>query len=277
MISQWLLEHGSDAQFVLFFSLFGLFAGAEILIPKRRRSPHSSGRWRTNLLLTALNVGVLSTLPIHLIGVAIWAQNRQVGVLNHINVPMGALIVSTLLVRGLISFATHYLLHKVPWLWRIHRVHHWDIQLDVTSTVRFHPLEFIVTLIPGILVVMLFGLSPWILMLYELLDVSVTLFSHSNIRVPTAIDRVLRYIIVTPDLHRIHHSVDPRETDQNFGAVFPIWDILFGTFRTTSRYPQETMPLGLDTPRDQRIYHLVWLLTSPFKIMPQSNSSPKVH
>ena len=154
-------------------------------------------------------------------------------------------------------------MHKVSWFWRLHRVHHLDTELDVSTTVRFHPLEFAVALLIGIPLVLVFGLTLWILLLYELLDAVVTLFSHANIRLPMAVDRVLRFIIVTPDLHRIHHSSWQPETDSNFSAVFPIWDIVFGTFRTQTRAPQETMELGLEEIRDERANRMMWLLASP--------------
>jgi sterol desaturase/sphingolipid hydroxylase (fatty acid hydroxylase superfamily) len=169
-----------------------------------------------------------------------------------------------LLARGFISFFTHYLMHKVPLLWRLHRVHHLDTELDVSTTVRFHPFEFLAALIPGVPLVVAFGMSPWVLMLYEILDAVVTLFSHANIRLPESLDRLLRYVIVTPDLHRVHHSSWQTETDSNFSAVFPIWDIVFKTFRTETRVSHETMELGLEEVRDERANRFLWLLGSPF-------------
>jgi sterol desaturase/sphingolipid hydroxylase (fatty acid hydroxylase superfamily) len=176
-------------------------------------------------------------------------------------------VATTLLIRGFVSFGTHWLNHKVPFLWRFHRVHHLDTELDVSSTVRFHPLEMPISLLLGLPVVVGFGLSPWVLIFYELLDVSVTLFSHSNIRVPPWLDRPLRYVIVTPNLHTVHHSTHRPETDSNFSAVFPIWDVIMGTFRTETRQPLESMPLGLDDVRDARAHRFWWLLASPFRAM----------
>ena len=173
------------------------------------------------------------------------------------------MIVGTLLARGFISFFTHFLMHKVQFLWLIHRVHHLDTEMDVSTTVRFHPVEFIINLIIGAPIVLAFGMTPWVLLLYELLDAVVNLFTHANIRLPSGIERVIHYVIVTPDLHRIHHSSWQPETDTNFGAVFPIWDILFGTFQTQTRTPQETMELGLEEVRDERTNRLLWLLRSP--------------
>jgi sterol desaturase/sphingolipid hydroxylase (fatty acid hydroxylase superfamily) len=153
-------------------------------------------------------------------------------------------------------------MHRVPLCWRLHRVHHLDTELDVSSTVRFHPLEFLVTTMPSVPLVVAFGLTPWVVALYELLDVGVTLFSHSNVRLPRRLDAALRCLIVTPDLHRIHHSTWRPETNSNFGAVFPWWDMLFGTYRTIPRAPHATMPLGLDELRGPRANSLWWLLRS---------------
>lgn len=144
-------------------------------------------------------------------------------------------------------------------------MHHLDTELDVSTNVRFHPFEFITNAIFGIPIILFFGFPVWVLMLYELLDVVVTLISHANLSLPKKLDRVLHYFIVTPDLHRIHHSAYQPETDSNYGAVFPIWDILFGTFKTQTRAPQKEMEIGLEEVRDERTNSIVWLLLSPFK------------
>jgi sterol desaturase/sphingolipid hydroxylase (fatty acid hydroxylase superfamily) len=155
-------------------------------------------------------------------------------------------------------------------------VHHLDTELDVSSTVRFHPLEMPISMVIGLPMVAVLGLSPWVLIFYELFDVTVTLFSHSNLRVAPWLNRYLRYIIVTPDLHRVHHSTYRPETDSNYSAVFPIWDVLFGTFRTTTREPLATMPLGLDEVRNPEANRFWWLLRSPFVLPGRTRSKPLV-
>lgn len=239
----------------------------ERLIPKRdvQKSPYR--RWGNNLALTILAILVLPLVPVTFITAAFWAESAGFGLLNGPGsiLPLSLVVLITLLIRAFISFGTHWLNHRVPLLWRIHRVHHLDTELDVTSTVRFHPLEMPVSLLIGLPVVVLCGLSPWVLILYELLDVSVTLFSHSNIRLPASLDRVLRYLIVTPDLHKVHHSSHQPETDSNYSAVFPVWDLLFGTFRTETREPLDTMELGLKQWRAPEADRFWWLLLSPMK------------
>lgn len=265
MIDQWITQNAETLQFVLFFALLFIFSLAEVFEPKRLGPMRRKERWLTNFLLTALNIAVMSLLPVTFFSVAVWAHEDGFGLFNQIRLPLVALVIGNLLGRGFISFFTHYLMHKVPWLWRLHRVHHLDTEMDISTTVRFHPFEFVTTLMIGIPIVLGLGLSLWILLLYETLDAVVTLFSHANVRLPGAVDRVLRYFIVTPDLHRVHHSSWQPETDSNFGAVFPIWDIVFGTFRTQTRAPQETMELGLEEIRDERTNRLWWLLASPAK------------
>ena len=260
--SAWVLAHGADLQVALFFGLLVLMAVAERLWPRRPGAMERRSRWPANFVLTGLNLATMSVIPISLITAASFAQARGLGLLNHVALPIAALIAANLALRGFISFSTHYLMHKVPAFWRVHRVHHLDTELDVSSTVRFHPLEFVVALLPGIPMVLAFGLTPWILMVYELMDVVVTLWSHSNIRLPAALDRILRYVVVTPDLHRVHHSSFQPETDSNFSAVLPIWDLVFGTFRTIPRDRHSTMELGLSEVRGRAANRIGWLLKS---------------
>ncbi len=263
MIEDWVNNNAETVQYILFFTLFFIFGLIEVFEPKRSGPMQRKARWFTNFVLTFLNVVVIGLMPVTFFSVAIWAQEQGYGLLNLFTMPLVVLLLGTLLARGFISFFSHYLMHKVPFLWRLHRVHHLDTEMDVSTTVRFHPLEFVVSTAIGVVIVLSLGLTPWILLIYELLDVAVNVFSHSNIPVPRRLNQVLRYIIVTPDLHRIHHSSWQPETDSNFSAVFPIWDIVVGTFRTETRIPQETMELGLEEVRDKRTNHFLWLLVSP--------------
>ena len=269
-----MLSMGNDLQFYLFFGFLGVFLIAERLLPKRQPDTSQVKRWRTNAALTIVVVLALPLLPASFITAALWAEEKGFGLFNLLgeDFPVAGLIALTLLGRGFISFGTHYLNHKVPFLWRFHRVHHLDTELDVSSTVRMHPIELPLGLIIGLPVVILLGLSPWVLIFYELLDVSVVLFSHANLRIAPMINRYLRYVIVTPDLHKVHHSCYRPETDSNFSAVFPIWDILLGTFRTETREPLATMPLGLDEVRNPQASSFWWLLVSPFVPGRQQNT-----
>lgn len=263
-MADWILANGETLQYALYFSLLLVLIALERLIPRRPEPMERLVRWPSNFLLTFLNVIALGALPVSLLAAAFWAESTGWGLLHQLSLPVTAVVAITLLVRGFISFFTHYLMHMVPLLWRIHRVHHLDTELDVSTTVRGHPLEFAVQSLPAVPIVVAFGLAPWVLVLYELLDVGVNLWSHSNVRVPGALAKALRYVIVTPDLHRIHHSAWKPETNSNFGAVFPVWDLVFGTFRAQPRDGHERMRLGLDEVRGQAAHRPLWLLGSPF-------------
>lgn len=260
----WLKNDSENLQFILFFTLLLIFTVAEFIVPKRKRSD-TKRRWIANYAITFVNIIFLSALPVSFISVSFFAEERHVGILNQFHIPFVWLFIITLLLRGFISFFTHFLSHKIPLFWRLHRVHHLDTELDVSTTVRFHPFEFLINLLIGIPIILIFGLQVWGMMFYELLDVVVTLFSHSNFGLPKKIERWLRYIIVTPDIHRIHHSSWQKETDSNYGAVFPIWDIIFKTFVKGAKQPQEKMELGLTEVRDKRTSNIFWLLISPIK------------
>ena len=261
-----MLLMGEDLQVYLFFGFLTVFLIIERLVPKRKPESSQAKRRFTNSALTVVTILSLPLLPLSFIGAASWAQANGIGAFNVVGeyLPGSVVIVLTLLVRGFVSFGTHWLNHKVPFLWRFHRVHHLDTELDVSSTVRGHPLEMLLSMMIGLPIVLLFGLSPWVLIFYELLDVSVNLFSHANIRLAPSLNGWLRYVITTPDLHKVHHSCYQPETDSNFSAVFPICDTLLGTFRTETREPLETMPLGLEETRDPQANNFWWLLASPF-------------
>lgn len=259
----WLIQSSEDLQFLLFFGLLFLLVGIEHISAFRKIK--RGKRWVANFVITVIAIIAMMTLPVSFITSAKYASEKKWGLFNQIQLHWIFLLVLTLLLRGFISFFTHYLAHKIPLVWRIHRVHHLDTEMDVSTNVRFHPLEFLFNTIIGVPIILLFGLPVWVLMFYELLDVVVTLVSHSNISFPKKIEKVLRCVIVTPDLHRIHHSSYQPETDSNFGAVFPIWDIVFGTYKTKTRSHSKAMELGLEEVRDERTNNILWLLLSPFK------------
>lgn len=259
----WLIKSSEEFQYYLFFALLFSLIIAEQFI--HFRPPLRKKRWVTNFSITAISIFTMMVIPVSFISSAQFASEKRFGLFNIIQLNWIPGVLLTLLFRGFISFFTHFLMHKIPFLWRIHRVHHLDTEMDVSTNVRFHPFEFLVNTIVGVPILMLFGFPVWVLMLYELLDVVVTLVSHANISFPRKIEKVLRYLIVTPDLHRVHHSSYQPETDTNFGAVFPVWDILFGTFKTKTRVPQNEMQMGLEEVRDERANNIIWLLISPFK------------
>ncbi len=259
-LQQWAYT-AAGTQPMLILSLFVLFAVVEIFKPKRAE-PKRKSRWTTNLLFWFLNIASQVVLPVTFLSVALWTAERNIGLLNQFEMPLVVLVIANVLGRNWMTYVNHYLFHKVPLFWRVHRVHHMDTEVDVSTTLRAHPLELVIGLACGIPFVLVLGLSYWIL-LYDVLAVF-SIISHSNYSLPQWIERWLRYIVVTPDIHRIHHSSWQPETDSNYSAVFPIFDIIFGTFRTETREPQEKMELGLEV-RDGRQNRLGWSLICPFR------------
>jgi len=259
------LRENMDA--MMYGAFFGTLFVLAILELGLARSEHGvarARRWPANGLLTVLNILALGIIPISGLAAAEWARANGWGVLNMIELPLAIVLVAGFLVRSLVSYVIHVAMHKVPVLWRIHRVHHTDTAVDVSTTVRFHPLEFVISVPIVIAVVAAAGVPPWVIMLYELFDAVMAVFSHANLRLPGGLERVLQWVLVTPAMHRVHHSTAQPETDSNFGATLSIWDRLFGTFRRKSGPDLAVMELGLSEYRSEKVSSFFWLLTLPF-------------
>jgi sterol desaturase/sphingolipid hydroxylase (fatty acid hydroxylase superfamily) len=251
-------------QYVAFFGMFAAFALFEVVAPRDGAPAGRLWRWPSNIVLTLLTIALTSAMPVTMIAAADFAQANGFGALNVFEVPLEAALAAGFLGRAFLSWGTHYLNHKVPFLWAIHRVHHADTRLDVSTTVRFHPLEFVFTTPLALAGVVAIGVPPLALLVYEVMDASVTVFSHANVRLPWWIDRPLSLFIVTPDVHRVHHSSYQPETDSNYGAVLTIWDRLLGTYRRKAADDLATQENGLEEVQDSRSRNLFWLLVLPF-------------
>lgn len=251
-------------QYAAFFGVFFLFALLETRAPRDEAPAQRTWRWPTNWILTIVNIVVTSAMPVTMIAAADYAHANSIGLLNAIELPLAAAFTIGFLGRGFISWGTHHLNHKVPFLWAIHRVHHADTRLDVSTTVRFHPLEFVFTTPLALAGTVALGIPALPLLIYELMDASITVFSHANVRLPWWIDRPLSLFIVTPDVHRVHHSSAQPETDSNYGAVLTIWDRLLGTYRRKPVEDLATQENGLSEVQDPRDRNLLWLLILPF-------------
>jgi sterol desaturase/sphingolipid hydroxylase (fatty acid hydroxylase superfamily) len=261
MILQW-----SNSDLIAIFVFWGSLAilGAlEVLIPAFQHSPDRLERWPTNLILGVVTMTIVPLAPVSALWGANWAYTQGIGLLNHVAHPWWIAVVVTLAVRSLSGYLDHVLMHKVPFLWRLHRVHHLDTHLDVSTSLRSHPAELatnIVTMVPAAIA---FGLTPWVLMVYELADSIVGALSHANLRMPEFLDRRLRWVVVTPNMHCLHHSSYRPETDSNYGTVFTFWDRLFGTYCAAPRHGYDGLQIGLTEIRDQRTRNLWWQLKSP--------------
>ena len=246
-----------------FFGTFALLAALEVWRPRDSRPAARGRRWGANGTLTLLYILTNALAPVSLIAAADFAAERQIGLLHALPIGLPALIAIGLLVRSLTAWASHVLLHKSRLLWRIHRVHHLDTGLDVSTSVRFHPLEAVYVSAFALPIVMVLGVHPAAVLLYELAEAAQNCFAHANLRLPPALERMLRLLFITPDLHRVHHSSHRPETDSNFGSTLSIWDRIFGTYREKPQDALASQEIGLEECRDSRTVSVPWLLASP--------------
>jgi len=248
-----------------FLSLFAILALAEALAPRRKRSVIRWYRWANNLLIVLINTLVLRLLfPAAAVGLALYVESKGWGVLPLLGLPTPVTIVLSLLLLDLTIYGQHVAFHKVPLLWRFHRMHHADVDFDVTTGLRFHPGEIILSMGIKFAAIAALGAPPVAVLLFEIILASTSMFNHSNLRLALSADAVLRLVLVTPDMHRVHHSVVPEETDSNFGFNLPWWDRLFGTYRAQPDAGHERMQIGLRTFRTERDLRIDRMLVQPF-------------
>src|SRR5574341_1028240 len=213
-----------------FITVLGLMASWEVLAPRRRLTTPRVRRWAANLGVVFLDAVVIRLLfAAGAIGAAILAAERNWGVLNHLGWPVWLSLVLGIVALDFVLYLQHVMFHAVPGFWRFHMMHHADLDCDVTTGVRFHPIEVILSLIIKLTAVVVVGASPTAVLCFEILLNATSMFNHSNVWIPATVDRVLRWCVVTPDMHRVHHSIDPRETNRNLGFNLPWWDRLLGT------------------------------------------------
>jgi sterol desaturase/sphingolipid hydroxylase (fatty acid hydroxylase superfamily) len=243
-----------------------LLSAAEVSIPKRHLSVGRWRRWPGNLGIVAVDTLILRLLfPAAALATAIAAEERDWGLLNLVAVPLWAELLIALVLLDLVIYLQHLLFHAVPALWRIHRVHHSDLDVDVTTALRFHPLEIIASMVIKIAAVAILGASALSVLIFEVVLNATAMWSHANIRLPASVDNVLRRVLVTPDMHRTHHSVVPRETHSNFGFNLAWWDQLFRTYRAQPAAGHDGMTIGVPEFRDAAELRLDHLLLQPLR------------
>ncbi len=248
-------------------TIFVLVALAEIIIPRRALEIGRVLRWASNLALAVLNALIIRLLfPIAAVGTAAFASANEWGILNRWDVSFGVTLVASILILDFVIWVQHRAFHAIPALWRVHRVHHADPDYDLTTGLRFHPIEISISMLIKMLVIVAIGAPITAVVLFEVLLNATSTFNHGNVRIGFGFDRILRWVIVTPDMHRVHHSVDQIETNSNFGFNVPWWDRLFGTYRDQPVTGHEAMVVGVagfDDIRD--VCHLPGVLTMPFR------------
>lgn len=252
-----------------FIGVFCLMAAWEIIAPRRALRQSKAWRWANNLGIVVINGLLLRLLfPAAAVGIALLAQSNGWGILNQkLFAPYATgawVIVSGIILLDLVVWAQHVVFHKVPVLWRLHRVHHADLDFDVTTALRFHPLEILLSMLIKVAVIVLVGLPVLTVLLFEILLNATAMFNHGNVRLPPTFDRLLRWVIVTPDIHRVHHSWYPEETNSNYGFNLPWWDRLFKTYRDQPKDGHGEMTIGLHQFRKARDSRLDRLLILPF-------------
>lgn len=266
----------SDYAWLLTYWLFLLaFVAVEQLAGDTRDQALPAKRWPTNVGFALLNGVAAATIPVTTVSAAIWAQHNGVGLLNVFALPMAAAIVLLVLVRTLAQYGFHRLAHAWPPLWSVHGVHHSDAHLDVTSGLRFHPIEWLASASLMVAVSIALGPPPEVLAVYEAVELLIGLATHTSLTLPAWLDRMLRVVVVTPSLHRLHHSDHAAETEHNYGALLPHWDMLFGTYRAQPIRPPEQFRVGLDTMAGKPVNNFVWLIEVPFSTS-KSDAAPPV-
>jgi len=265
-IEQFLRTHGETALYLVFFGMLLLLGVLEARHRISTQPLNRRERWPANWFLTALNIVLLGAIPITALTVADYARDQGIGLFNTIAIPTWLAFVGGILARSFSAWLVHLAMHKVPVLWRVHKVHHCDQEMDISTTVRFHPLEFAIQIPVTLGIVVLFGIPPVAILVFELLDAAIAVFSHANIRLAPRLERVMGWFIITPSMHRVHHSSDQPETDSNYGATLSVWDRLFGTLVHREPDRLSTMHIGLDDIDTRDSQHIAALLTIPFRV-----------
>lgn len=244
---------------------FVLVGMGEILAPSRSLSTSKTSRWINNLILTFINPLIVRLIfPVLAIGMALKAQERGWGLLNNIDLPLWLKIGAGIIMLDLAIYLQHVMFHSLPVLWRLHMVHHTDLDYDMTTGLRFHPLEIVLSMGIKLAAIMVVGPSATAVLAFEVILNVAAMFNHGNIKLPPIVDYMLRFFIVTPDMHRIHHSVIRFETDSNYGFNVSWWDRLFGTYCRQPIKGHTGMTIGLSEYRDPKKLNLLWLLILPF-------------
>ena len=250
---------------VFFFGVLGVVASWEVIAPRRALTDSKGRRWLANLSLVVIDTTVIRfLLPVLPVGMALLCRERGWGVLNILMLPDWVEVVLAVVAFDFVIYLQHALFHFLPTLWRLHRMHHTDLDIDVTTGNRFHPLEIVISAGIKLAAVALIGPPVMAVVAFEVVLNATSQFNHGNIRIPEALDRWLRLVVVTPDMHRVHHSVIPRETNSNFGFNLPWWDRLCGTYRAQPEAGHGGMTIGLKEFRDPKRLTLFRLLIQPF-------------
>jgi sterol desaturase/sphingolipid hydroxylase (fatty acid hydroxylase superfamily) len=265
--AEFVSENEITIRLSFFFGIFTIMAIWEIAAPRRALTVSKLIRWTNNIGLVFLNSFILRLLfPAAAVGVAAFAAEAGWGIFNTFEFPYWFAFFISIIAMDFIIYLQHVMVHAVPMLWRLHRVHHADLDFDLTTGSRFHPLEIILSMLIKFATIMVLGPPVVAVVVFEVILNGMAMFNHSNVRLPLGLDKMLRWFVVTPDMHRVHHSVEDDETNSNFGFNLSIWDRVFGTYRDQPRGGHIEMTIGIHKFRDvKQVSWLPGLLTLPFK------------
>ncbi|MEO8418085.1 MAG: sterol desaturase family protein [Methylophilaceae bacterium] len=265
-MTEFVLHHEPAIRLGFFLVILVIMAGWELVTPRRALSISKPARWTNNLGIVLLNSVILRVLfPAGAVGVAVLCARQGWGLLNQTDLPNGLAVVLSVVALDLAIYLQHVMFHAVPLLWRLHRMHHADLDFDVTTGARFHPIEIILSMLIKLAAIVVLGAPALAVIVFEVLLNATAMFNHSNVRMPPALDRLIRRFIVTPDMHRMHHSTEDHEANSNFGFNLPLWDRLFGTYQDQPASGHENMTIGIRDFRDpKQVNRLVGMLALPF-------------
>ncbi|MDR5857908.1 sterol desaturase family protein [Halomonas eurihalina] len=270
-----ILMHEPAIRLGVFTGVLAAMALWEIAAPRRPQRYSRRQRWPHNLMIVALDtLAVRLVFPLAAVGAALLAAEHGWGLFNTLASPGWLAILVSFVALDMAIYFQHRLFHAVPWFWRLHRMHHADLEFDVTTGLRFHPLEILISMVIKLAAVMALGAPMLAVLIFEVVLNATSMFNHGNVHLPAWLDRHLRRFVVTPEMHRVHHSIIPRETDSNFGFNLPWWDHLFGTYRAQPAAGHLDMTIGLEAFRDARALRLDRLLIQPF-LDPSRHESDK--
>ena len=265
-INEFIMNNEVAIRLSFFLGIFAVMAIWEFIAPRRALTVSKVVRWSNNLGLVFLNSFIVRLLfPAAAVGMAAFASEQGWGLLNYYNVPAVTSIIVSVIAMDFVIYLQHVMVHAVPVLWRLHRVHHADLDYDVTTGARFHPIEIILSMLIKFATILLLGPPVVAVVIFEVMLNATAMFNHSNVRLNLTLDKFLRLILVTPDMHRVHHSIEDDETNSNFGFSLPWWDRLFGTYRAQPRAGHENMTIGIRTFREPKMSSWIsGMLIMPF-------------
>jgi sterol desaturase/sphingolipid hydroxylase (fatty acid hydroxylase superfamily) len=264
---EYILSNESEVRIGAFAGLLVLFAGLEALLPKRQRMQKRLSRWFTNLSMVVIsNLLVRLLFPIAAMGMAVYAAQKGWGLLNFADLPIGVDILLSLILLDFAIYWQHVASHKFPVLWALHKMHHADRDIDATTGIRFHPVEIILSMLYKMAIIMILGPSAVAVLLFEIILNGSAMFNHANLRLPRRLDQLIRYVFVTPDMHRVHHSIIKTETDSNYGFNLAIWDRMFGSYIDQPHKGHQGMTIGLPGHQTDNPSRVVWSLLFPFNL-----------